>query len=321
MGRLAAQQSPGHTEVAPDARSAQAHVRLVHSDRLPGLEPVAPRLRSSRPAAPYEPAYSSWIEAVDAVEAVALTAPAVAPAAEQAFELVAPARPLTGFDAGAAPSARRFAAAASSRARLEREAGSLRRFMVAVRAGAGRLAERGRPDRAPRGGSRPPRLFPRPGRPRLGVPAIAGLAVLVLVAGTIGGFELTGHHSSSVASPPRRAAATPPAHPVQVQTPAPVVPAIPVLVTSASGYSEYRTSTAATIVISATGTCWVEIRQAGPSGPLLYEGDMVAGETHDTAGAIWMRLGDPTKVRVTVNGDAIAPPALVAGNPYNLQFD
>jgi len=322
MGRLAAQQSPGHTEVAPDARSAQAHVRLVHSEPVPGLEPVAPRLRSSRPAAPHEPAYSSWIEVEDPLETVALTTPAVtasavAPAAQQAVGPEAPGRPLTRFDAGAAPSARRFA--------------------VAVKAGAGRLAERGRRDRAlrgrrdraprgrrdsaPRGWSRPGRLFPRPGRLRLGVPAIAGLAVLVLVAGTIGGIEIAGHHSGSVAAPPRRVAALPPARPVQAQTPAPVVPATPVLVTSASGYSEYRTSESAAIVVSATGTCWVEIRQAGPTGPLLYEGDMVAGGTKDTAGPIWIRLGDPTKVTVTVNGDAIAAPGLVAGDPYNLEFD
>jgi len=156
-------------------------------------------------------------------------------------------------------------------------------------------------------------------RPRLGLSAIGILAAALLVMGTVAGVALgqydgsrsTGRHKSPTATASR------PAPPVTYPAPA----ATPVLVTSATGYSEYRISGSAAIVIAATGTCWIEIRQSGPAGLVLFEGDLIAGDTHDIAGFTWVRLGDPTEVKVTVNGDAIATPSLVAGDPYNLQFD
>jgi hypothetical protein len=87
------------------------------------------------------------------------------------------------------------------------------------------------------------------------------------------------------------------------------------------GYSEYRLSGPATIVVSASGRCWVEIRQNGPSGPVLYQGNLVAGDTRGAPGSTWLRLGNPSNVTVRVNGVPISPPSLVAGEPYNLQFE
>jgi hypothetical protein len=92
-------------------------------------------------------------------------------------------------------------------------------------------------------------------------------------------------------------------------------------VASGAGYSEYRVSRPATIVLRASGPCWVQIRQNGPGGPVTYQGDLLAGMTRAATGPSWLRLGDPSQVTVTVNGVAISPPSLVAGEPYNLQFD
>jgi hypothetical protein len=105
-----------------------------------------------------------------------------------------------------------------------------------------------------------------------------------------------------------------------VTKPAPA-PAAPVLVSSGVGYSEYRLSGPATIVLSASGRCWVEIRQSGPSGPMLFQGVLLAGETQGAPGLTWVRLGNPSNVTVRVNGVIISPPSLIAGEPYNLQFD
>jgi hypothetical protein len=95
----------------------------------------------------------------------------------------------------------------------------------------------------------------------------------------------------------------------------------PVLVTSTSGYSEYRTAGPATIVLAGTGRCWVEIRQSSPDGQVLYQGVLLAGQTRTLGGSVWVRLGNPTAVSLTVNGKALAPPSLVPGEPYNLQFE
>jgi hypothetical protein len=111
------------------------------------------------------------------------------------------------------------------------------------------------------------------------------------------------------AAPPTTRVTTPPA------------PAAPVLVSSGAGYSEYRLSGPATILLTASGKCWVEIRQSGPSGPVLYVGNLVAGDSKGAPGSAWMRLGNPSNVIVRVNGVPISPPSLIAGEPYNLQFE
>jgi hypothetical protein len=152
--------------------------------------------------------------------------------------------------------------------------------------------------------------------------AIAAGAVLVLAAAVALGIALTGsHHARPPVSSPPTTVVPPRAAPTTVPTTVAPASAGPVLVTSTSGYSEYRTSGPATIVLAGTGRCWVEIRQSSPDGQVLYQGILLAGETRTLDGSVWVRLGNPTAVSLTVNGKAIAPPSLVPGEPYNLQFD
>ncbi len=68
------------------------------------------------------------------------------------------------------------------------------------------------------------------------------------------------------------------------------------------------------------GVCWVEIRQSGPYGPVVFTGDLLAGQSRDMNGPIWVRLGNPRAVVITVNGSSISPPGMTADQPYDLQF-
>jgi hypothetical protein len=157
-------------------------------------------------------------------------------------------------------------------------------------------------------------------RPRVAARRIAVgvFVVALLAAGTTGALLLTRDHPARPRPPaPPVARAAPPT--TRATTPA--APAAPVLVSSGAGYSEYRLSGPATILVTASGRCWVEIRQSGPSGPVLYEGNLSAGDRKGVPGSTWVRLGNPSNVTVRVNGVPISPPSLIAGEPYNLQFE
>jgi hypothetical protein len=99
------------------------------------------------------------------------------------------------------------------------------------------------------------------------------------------------------------------------------VPPTAILVASAAGSSTYRVDASATITFAAgNGVCWVQIRQNGPYGPVIFTGDLLSGQTRDVNGPIWVRLGNPRIITVTVNGSSISPPGMTAGEPYDLQF-
>jgi hypothetical protein len=158
-------------------------------------------------------------------------------------------------------------------------------------------------------------------RSRIGLRRIAvGVFVVgLLAAGTVGGLLVSRDHPAPARSPHHPVARAAP--PTTRATTPPTVPAAPVLVSSGAGYSEYRLSRPATILLTASGRCWVEIRQSGPSGPILYEGNLVAGDSKGAPASTWVRLGNPSNVTVRVNGVPISPPSLIAGEPYNLQFE
>jgi hypothetical protein len=144
------------------------------------------------------------------------------------------------------------------------------------------------------------------------------------VAGVVG-FTLaggTGSHGRRSALNPQTTTTRPVATPVaSVPTTPTTAPATAILVASSAGTSTYRVDASATITFRAgTGTCWVEIRQSGPYGPVLFTGDLFAGQTRDMNGPIWVRLGNPGVIAITVNGTSISPPGMTAGEPYDLQF-
>jgi hypothetical protein len=156
-----------------------------------------------------------------------------------------------------------------------------------------------------------------PGRNRL---LAAGAAALVLVgAGAAVSTGLVARHRSRPETvQPRSARPVPRA---TVTTPAPRAVSVPVrLLSSNVGVSVYRIDApTAQIRLVASGPCWVQIRSGGATGTVLYSQTMQAGQTESASGPLWMRLGNPTAVKVSVDGVTVSPP-VTSGNPYDLVF-
>lgn len=91
------------------------------------------------------------------------------------------------------------------------------------------------------------------------------------------------------------------------------------LVSSSTGVSVYQLSDVAPITVSASGRCWVEVRSADASGPVVHESTLVAGDTLRLTGPVWIRLGNPTAVRITAGSTTLTPP-VTTGSPYDLEF-
>jgi cytoskeleton protein RodZ len=132
----------------------------------------------------------------------------------------------------------------------------------------------------------PPRRRPRLSSwdtvPLLGV--IVVLLVLVWAAWSGGGkprrVPVAAEQAPPVVAPPTRHVATQPP-PVQPVTPA-ATPATTPVVLRATG-----------------GPCWIEARRDGPSGPLITERLLQAGDTvRFAAKRVWLRLGAPWNVDV-----------------------
>ncbi|HEY3810644.1 MAG TPA: DUF4115 domain-containing protein [Acidimicrobiales bacterium] len=302
MGRLAAQHPSGPSPEVLEGPASQAHVRLVNdaesADGAVAPEPAAYLPSTSREAVESRQ-LDSWSDVTPAgvtpagvtrawpIEAVGpAPAPVVAPASTPA---PAPPPPIPG--------------PATAVARIE--APPVLHFDDT-------------PNELPVLAARVRRLGWRTKRPVLGLPLVGALIAILLVAGTLGGMALRSpHRSHSPVGHPSAAAVAPPAvHPA-------IVPAstAPVLVTTSAGYSEYRLTGPATVQLATDTICWIEIRQGGPTGPVLYEGDLSAGQTHVAPPSTWVRLGNPGHVTVTVNGVPISLPSLIAGQPYNVMFE
>jgi hypothetical protein len=145
------------------------------------------------------------------------------------------------------------------------------------------------------------------------VAAVVGLTL----AGAFGSHGRRPAPSSHTTSPPPTTAAPVASAPTSPTTAAPTA----MLVASSAGSSTYRVDASATITFRAgTGTCWVEIRQSGRYGPVMFSGDLLAGQSRAVNGPIWVRLGNPSVITVTVNGAPISPPGMTTGEPYDLMF-
>jgi len=163
--------------------------------------------------------------------------------------------------------------------------------------------------------------------------AVAAVAVLVVVG--VVGYAMAGrggshgrntaatHHSGSrqpagSIGGARRSPPTPAARAGSTVPPT-SAPVSAVLVATSFGSSTYRVGASATITVWANhGPCWLEIRQSGPNGPVVFTGDIMAGSFRHLTDPVWVRLGNPGAI--TVNGASISPPGMAAGEPYNLQF-
>jgi hypothetical protein len=70
-------------------------------------------------------------------------------------------------------------------------------------------------------------------------------------------------------------------------------------------------------VTAAQGSCWLEARRGSASGALLAERTLAPGQAvHLHGRRVWLRLGDPSSVRLRVNGRTLS--AAYPAQPINL---
>lgn len=70
-------------------------------------------------------------------------------------------------------------------------------------------------------------------------------------------------------------------------------------------------------VTAAQGSCWLEARRGSASGALLAERTLAPGQAvHLHGRRVWLRLGDPSSVRLRVNGKTLE--AAYPAQPINL---
>jgi cytoskeletal protein RodZ len=72
--------------------------------------------------------------------------------------------------------------------------------------------------------------------------------------------------------------------------------------------------------VAAGGTCWVQVRTTGIAGQIVYESTMSQGQSHaiKTRSPIYVRLGVPAYVSITVNGRSAYTPAETVSNNYKV---
>jgi hypothetical protein len=133
----------------------------------------------------------------------------------------------------------------------------------------------------------------------------------------------TAARQTPVTAPPVRSPKAGPTTTLPVTTTPPVTEASypAVLVSSSGGTATYQLSSpSASIVVTAKGRCWLEVRANSPLGQIVYEGILAAGQQSSVTGPAWLRVGDPPEVSVRVNGTRMPVPGAAQAVPLNLQF-
>jgi hypothetical protein len=137
-------------------------------------------------------------------------------------------------------------------------------------------------------------------------PVLLLLAVVLAVAllGVVAWrFEAAGHRPASPASPPT---STPQSRPVAAPPPTLHPPG--------------RAATRPTrLVLHARGRCWLSIRAGSAVGPVLYEATLEAGgilryTLATSRPRLWLRIGAPWNLELSLNGKPITALPLVPGN-------
>ncbi len=100
--------------------------------------------------------------------------------------------------------------------------------------------------------------------------------------------------------------------------PASTTTAVGAVTQTASGYQYQVAGTEVSAVLSASGPCWLEVRGGSASGPALFEATLTSGSTKSfsSPGGLWLRLGAPRSVRLSLQGHDVALPGV--GGPYNI---
>jgi hypothetical protein len=150
---------------------------------------------------------------------------------------------------------------------------------------------------------------------------VAVVAIGVTVLGLPGQNTPAAHNAANSGTPTTAThrATTSSVPPKSPTTTAAAKPAV--LVSSQNGTATYQLrSASASIVVSASGPCWLEVRANSPLGQIVYEGTLESGVHFSVTGPAWIRLGNPPAVAVKVNGTPMTVPGAQLAVPVNLQF-
>lgn len=113
-----------------------------------------------------------------------------------------------------------------------------------------------------------------------------------------------------------------------ISRPTPTTAPGPLTATSSNSFGSSYSVPASSfeVTLSASGPCWVE---TGPSsgGPYTYVSTLTDGQQHTavaSGGSLWIRLGDPVNVSVTISGPGLSSRTVDVpaqpGQPFNLTF-
>lgn len=127
------------------------------------------------------------------------------------------------------------------------------------------------------------------------------------------------HTATAGLTPPPSAAkaTTPVVSPSTVAPPQPAAVSPSQLGPASGSYSVSGGSI--NVTLAATAPCWIDVRTMA-NGPAVFTGLVAPGWQHSFAGSggMWMRIGYPAGLKVSVNGQAVAVPS--TSNPYDLSF-
>jgi hypothetical protein len=93
---------------------------------------------------------------------------------------------------------------------------------------------------------------------------------------------------------------------ISVPSPTTVVVGPPI---KAAGSYTYTVAAGTPITITAGNQCWIQARTKA-NGPILADVILRAGQARSFVSPVWLRLGDPTNVRVTAGTTSLPLPAL-----------
>ena len=137
-----------------------------------------------------------------------------------------------------------------------------------------------------------------PPRRRLGAlrPLLAGAAIAVAIAG-VAAWKLGSEGKAVRSAPPATTTTRPAPRKPPVAAAPPVAPA----------YAVFR---------AARGNCWLLVRRAGASGPVLFERTLAQGATLrlPVGTALWVRIGAPWNLDLSVGGRPVAGLPTTAAN-------
>ncbi|MHB8470528.1 MAG: helix-turn-helix domain-containing protein [Gaiellaceae bacterium] len=147
----------------------------------------------------------------------------------------------------------------------------------------------------------PEALAPRRRRARGILRTLVGIVAVGAAVAGLAAWRLGGSAAPPAAAPIAKPAA-------RTAAPAPAAPAAKPAATARPSFA---------VISAPNGRCWLQVRAGGPNGALLYEGTLARGaiERFSLRHSIWVRMGNPPALAITVGG---RPVTKLSSTPSNL---